>query len=231
MDNHYHLILETPDGNLSKGMRQLNGVYTKEFNKKHKRAGHIFQGRYKAILIQKESHLLEVCRYVVLNPVRAKAADMPEEWAWSSYHATSGIAKPHVCLSRDWILGQFAERRKAAEKRYKEFVISGIGDNGLWRELKGQTLLGDDDFIDALIGYVKGYKEVEEIPKVQRYVSRPSLYEIFESTRVRSKGVRNMKIVEAVYEYGYSQKEVADYLGKHYTTISIIISKTLKSKT
>ncbi len=68
MDNHYHLLIETPDGNLSMGMRQLNGVYTQLFNKRHKRTGHLFQGRYKAILIQKDSHLLEVCRYVVLNP-------------------------------------------------------------------------------------------------------------------------------------------------------------------
>ncbi len=71
MKNHYHLIIETPEGNLSKGMRQLNGVYTQLFNKRHKRVGHIFQGRYKAILIQKDSHLIETCRYVVLNPVRA----------------------------------------------------------------------------------------------------------------------------------------------------------------
>jgi REP element-mobilizing transposase RayT len=71
MDNHYHLVIETPDGNLSRGMRHLNGVYTMRFNRDHQRVGHVFQGRYKAILIQKESHLLEVCRYVVLNPVRA----------------------------------------------------------------------------------------------------------------------------------------------------------------
>ncbi len=94
MNNHYHLIIETPDGNLSAGMRQLNGVYTQTFNKRHKRVGHLFQGRYKAILIQKDSHLLEVCRYVVLNPVRAKAAERPEMWKWSSYQGTRGKEKP-----------------------------------------------------------------------------------------------------------------------------------------
>src|SRR5512142_907392 len=72
MGNHYHLVLETPDGNLAKGMRQLNGVYTQRFNRQHKRVGHVFQGRYKAILEQKESYLLELARYVVLNPVRAR---------------------------------------------------------------------------------------------------------------------------------------------------------------
>ena len=93
MTNHFHLLIETPDGNLSLGMRQLNGVYTQLFNKWHGRVGHLFQGRYKAILIQKDSHLLEVCRYVVLNPVRAKMVEKPEEWKWSSYLATAGKIK------------------------------------------------------------------------------------------------------------------------------------------
>ena len=101
MTNHYHLLIETPDGNLSLGMRQLNGVYTQLFNKWHGRTGHLFQGRYKAILIQKDSHLLEVCRYVVLNPVRAKMIEKPEEWKWSSYLATAGKTKPHPCLTTD----------------------------------------------------------------------------------------------------------------------------------
>ncbi|RJQ52385.1 MAG: transposase [Nitrospiraceae bacterium] len=231
MDNHYHLIMETPEGNLSKGMRQLNGVYTLMFNKEHRRVGHIFQGRYKAILIQKESHLLEVCRYVVLNPVRARAVEKPEEWKWSSYQATSGKSKPHECLSRDWILGQFAESRMAAQKRYEDFVMAGIGENGIWKKVKGQSLLGDDDFVDTLITYVKGYEEMVEIPKVQRYMSRPEMRELFKETVFNNRQSRNKKILEAVYKYGYTQKEVADYLGKHYTTISGIIGKILKSKT
>lgn len=231
MDNHYHLMMETPEGNLSKGIRQLNGIYTLIFNKKHKRVGHIFQGRYKAILIQKESHLLEVSRYVVLNPVRARAVERPEEWKWSSYQATSGIEKAHECLNRDWILRQFAESRKEAQKKYEEFVMAGIGENGIWKKVKGQSLLGEDDFVEALIGYVKGYEEVEEIPKVQRYMSRPKLNEIFKETVFNNRQSRNKKIIEAVYKYGYTQKEVAGYLGKHYTTISGIIGKILKSKT
>ncbi len=91
MDNHYHLVVETPEANLARGMRQLNGVYTQLSNRRHRTAGHLFQGRYKAILIQKESHLLEVCRYVVLNPLRAKAVARVEEWKWSSYQGTAGL--------------------------------------------------------------------------------------------------------------------------------------------
>ncbi len=93
MSNHYHLVIETPEGNLSRGMRQLNGVYTQRYNRRHERVGHLFQGRYKAIVIDKESHLLEVCRYVVLNPVRAGMVKRPEQWRWSSFRATAGIDK------------------------------------------------------------------------------------------------------------------------------------------
>jgi REP element-mobilizing transposase RayT len=88
-----HLVIETPEGNLSKGMRQLNGLYTQGYNRRHRTVGHLFQGRYKAILIQKESHLLEVCRYVVLNPLRAQATDRVEQWKWSSYRATAGLGQ------------------------------------------------------------------------------------------------------------------------------------------
>ncbi len=133
MNNHYHLIIETPDGNLSKGMRQLNGVYTQSFNRNNKRVGHVFQGRYKAILIQKDSHLLEVCRYVVLNPVRARAVKKPEEWKWSSYRATAGIDKPHPALTTDWITGQFAKRSRTAQKKYREFVAAGVTEEASGR--------------------------------------------------------------------------------------------------
>ena len=225
MNNHYHLVIETPDGNLSKGMRQLNGVYTQTFNKRHNRVGHIFQGRYKSILIQKESHLLEVCRYVVLNPVRAKIAENPEGWEWSGYRSTSGIEKPHPCLTTDWILGQFGKRKRQAEKKYKDFVKAGIGERNIWKEVKGQSILGEDDFVEGLINYIRGHEEIKEIPKSQRYIGRPEFKEIFNDKTLSSKQIRNKKIIEAIEAYGYSQKGVADYLGMHYSTISKLVSK------
>ena len=225
MNNHYHLVIETSDGNLSKGMRQLNGVYTQLFNKRHKRVGHIFQGRYKAILIQKESHLLEVCRYVVLNPVRAKTVTGAKEWRWSSYRATCGIDKPHPCLTTDWILGQFAKQKRPAEKKYKEFIEAGIGEKGIWRSVKGQSILGSDEFVEKLIGYVKGHEDNKEIPKSQRYVNRPALEKIFKKEVLSNRKVRNSRIKEAVNRYGYSQKEIADYLELYYTTISRIVNE------
>src|SRR5919109_5544610 len=91
MANHYHLLIETPKPNLSLGMRQLNGLYTQSFNRRHKRVGHLFQGRFKAIVVQKESYLLDLCRYIVLNPVRIKGDVRMDAWKWSSYRATAGL--------------------------------------------------------------------------------------------------------------------------------------------
>lgn len=155
MNNHYHLVIETPDGNLSIGMRQLNGVYTQKFNKKHHRTGHLFQGRYKAILVQKQSHLLEVCRYVVLNPVRAKIIENLDDYKWSSYRATIGLDKQPEFLYTDWILNQFDSDKKRARRFYKDFVLAGIKNENLYENVKGQILLGEEDFIKNLLQYTK----------------------------------------------------------------------------
>jgi putative transposase len=224
MNNHYHLVIETPDGNLSKGMRQLNGVYTMRFNRRHGSVGHVFQGRYKAILIQKESHLLEVCRYVVSNPVRAKVVKTPERWRWSSYRATAGIEEAHPCLTTDWVLGQFGSRRRTAEKRYRAFVLDGIGGHRIWEDVEGQSILGERDFVDRLIDFVRGYEEVIEIPKDQRYMTRPSLGEIFKGME-GEKGKRDAGIAEAIERWGYSGREVANHLGLHYSTVSRLINE------
>ena len=107
MANHCHLLIETPQPNLSRGMRQLNGVYTQVFNRRHHRVGHLLHGRFSAILVEKEPHVLELCRYVVLNPVRAKAVTWPGDWLWSSYCATVGELPAPAWLTMDWVLGQF----------------------------------------------------------------------------------------------------------------------------
>src|SRR5574342_189369 len=126
MDNHYHLLIETPKANLSLGMRQLNGIYTQAFNRRHRRAGHLFQGRYKAILVQKEAHLLELCRYVVLNPLRVKVRDRVDQWKWSSFKATAGLDRAPEFLTVDWILNQFGTKRGQAQDRYAAFVREGL---------------------------------------------------------------------------------------------------------
>jgi|SRR5450759_356080 len=106
MGNHYHLLVETPLGNLSRGMQRLNGRYTQWFNFRHARAGHLLQGRFRAILVEKEAHLLELCRYVVLNPVRARMVESAGQWPWSNYRMTSGQSRPPEWLEADWALSR-----------------------------------------------------------------------------------------------------------------------------
>ncbi|MDP3562337.1 MAG: transposase [Legionellaceae bacterium] len=101
MSNHYHLLIETPQGNLSPGMQLLNSIYTQKFNRSRNRVGHVFQGRYKSILVEKESYLLELSRYIVLNQVRAKMVEKAGDWFWSSYQITLGKAPKPFWLSPD----------------------------------------------------------------------------------------------------------------------------------
>jgi len=222
MGNHYHLVIETPDGNLSKGMRQLNGIYTQAFNRRHRRAGHLFQGRFKGILVQKDSHFLEVCRYVVLNPVRAKTVKHPGQWAWSSYRATAGQSSIPLCLTVDEILGHFGQRQGRAQKKYRNYVIEGISAATIWENLEAQSLLGLEGFAEALSGHVRGQQTLREIPKGQRLMGRPSLKRLFEKME-NAITKRNHLIADAVHKYGYSQMEVARQVGLHYSTVSRLI--------
>ena len=175
-------------------------------------------------MIQKDSHLLEVCRYVVLNPVRAKMVEKPEAWNWSSYRATAGRESSHPCLTVDWMLGQFSGKRGKAEQEYRQFVQWGINKETIWAEVRGQALLGEDEFADSLVAHLRKHKDVPEIPKSQRYVNRPLLGKIFTEQVIRDKQKRDRNIVEAVEKHLYSQREIADHLGLHYTSVSRIIS-------
>jgi hypothetical protein len=130
----------------------------------------------------------------------------------------------------DWVLGQFGSKKRAAEKRYRAFVMDGIGGSRIWVDVKGQSILGDGDFVNRLVDYARGYEEVKEIPKIQRYLNRPSLAEIFKNSRGDKRG-RDRGITEAVKRWGYSEREVADYLRLHYSTVSRLIGRKGDSKT
>lgn len=223
MDNHYHLLIETPDGNLSKGMRQLNGVYTQKYNWLHQTTGHVFQGRYKAILVEKDSYLLELCRYVVLNPVRAGMTEKPEQWIWSSYRFTAGTKNPPEYLTTDWILRLLHQNKSEAQKQYRRFVRSGIGLKSIWEELQGQILLGEEAFIDSHRDLLHDKQPVKEIPRTQRYLNRPKLSNLF--SKSKDKTDRNKQIHRAHIQHGYTLKEIADHLRIHYTTVSKIIKQ------
>ena len=127
MSNHYHLVVETIEGNLSQGMRQLNGVYTQHVNRALQRVGHVLQGRYKAVMVEKEGHLLELARYVALNPVRAGMVSDAGQLRWSSYGAFVGLASAPQWLEVDWVLGQFGVERAQAVVRFVDFVRAGVG--------------------------------------------------------------------------------------------------------
>ncbi len=150
MDNHYHLLLETPEPNLVRGMRRLNGVYTQAFNRRHKRVGHVLQGRYKAILVDKDSYLLELCRYVVLNPVRAGMVASAGQWPWSSYLATAGKMACPDWLAAEQVLALFACDRSQTRRAYTRFVSEGVRGESPWDHLKGQIYLGPDAFIGRM---------------------------------------------------------------------------------
>jgi len=225
MDNHYHLLIETPDGNLSKGMRQLNGVYTQHFNQHHKRVGHVFQGRYKAILVQRETYLLELSRYIVLNPVRARMVRSAKDWPWSSYRATSGVVESPKWLNTDWLLTTFAKTRKPAIERYQQFVTEGKNQPSPWEQLKNQIFLGDEQFVEDMQCKLNINQELSEIPKAQRRkVPKPLEY------YSNKNKTRNQCITAAYQSGGYSMKEVGEHFGVHYSSVSKIIKQMRDSQ-
>ena len=164
MGNHYHLIVETRDANLARGMRQLNGLYTQRLNRRHGRVGHVFQGRYAAILVERDSHLLELARYVVRNPVRAGLVDRAEAWPWSSYRAMIGRGARPAWLHCDWLLRQFAGEPAQARLAYRAFVSEGPEGRDPWRDLAGQIYLGGAGFVRSMLARAGDGGERVEIP-------------------------------------------------------------------
>lgn len=227
MTNHYHLLIETPNANLSRGMRQLNGIYTQATNRRHDRTGHLLQGRFKSILVEKESHLLQLARYVVLNPVRARMVRSPRDWKWSSYRATAGQVDPPEFLSIDWILSQFDDDPARAVHAYRRFTRQGRAVC-VWDDLRGGSLLGTKAFIERLKPHLKTRATSIEIPRKERLAGRPSLEELF--ANVEDRMSRNEQIYQAVRVYEYKLKEVSDFLGLYYSTISVIAKRVAQVK-
>ena len=221
MSNHYHIVVETPEANLSAGMRQLNGVYTQKVNRRHHRVGHVFQGRFKGILVERDSYLLELARYVVLNPVRAGIVKQVRQWKWSSYLAMVGKAPRPEWLHTDWLLGQFGTSRARQIARYIEFVQEGIREPGVWDGLKGQVFLGSDAFVQAMQAELEAAAKhtQREIPRLQRRALARSLdyYRgAFEDTKTG---------MAAAYATGdYTLQAIADAFGVHYSTVSRAVS-------
>jgi putative transposase len=205
MSNHYHLLIETPKPNLPLGMRQLNGVYAQRFNRRHARYGHLFQARYRSILVEKETHLLATARYIVLNPVRAGICNHPREYRSSSYRATVGLDTAAKFLTTDWILSQFGAGRRRAREAYRAFVESEVAGA---IEIRGERV-GSMRFLRNRHGIDPPLAEIkrDHIEPVRR-----PLDEIFSQSP--------HPISDAYRVHGYALREIAEHLGCHYSTIS-----------
>lgn len=224
LDNKYCLVVETPKPNLSVGMRQLNGIYTQKYNRKHNLAGHVFQGRFKAVIIEKEKYLLDICRLVVLQPATSGTTKNYATYKWSSYKATAGLAEGPAFLETGWILSQFAKRPKNAHKKYIGYVKEGKKAESPLNNVRGQIFLGSNKFIQKLKPQLNKGKSKKDMPKWQRNLNRPPIEEVFKNVENKSVKQRNIRIKQANEKYGYTLKQIGDYLGLHYTSVSRIIN-------
>lgn len=228
MDNHYHLVIEAVDGILSLGMALLNGKYTQRFNLRHNMVGHVFQGRFKAILVEKKSYLLELIRYVLMNPVRARMVDSPDQWKYSSYPAILGHASSPGFLARDWILGHFGSDYQQSLKAFKDFVEAGPSSDDLMEKVRSNTFLGDEAFIKKAMRFSRGRKRFKDIPKDERFADRPKLKSIF--YEVMDKQDRREAIYCAHVKYGYTFIEISRHLRIHSSTVSRALQQYIKGK-
>jgi len=178
MTNHFHLLIETPTGGLSRGMQGMLTNYVQTFNRKRRRKGGLFQGRFKSHLVEKESYLLELARYIVLNPVRAKMVERPEDYPWSSYRATVGLETAPAWLTTSWLLAQFS----ASPLRYRNFVDAGVGlERSPWDDLQHQIFLGSAQWLERMRGWVESEARSVEIPRTQRCIARPGVETVIET--------------------------------------------------
>jgi REP element-mobilizing transposase RayT len=214
MTNHYHVVVETVEGNLSAGMRQLNGLYTQRFNRRHGMVGHLFQGRYKAILVQKEAYLLELSRYVVLNPVRAAMVSRPEEWYWSSYVAVMDDRAAPDWLDTDWLLGQFGKQRSRARLAYQAFVAAGVGAPSPLLATRHQLILGDDAFVERH-QQSKTNEELREVSMAHRRALALPL-----ETYAEKFSDRDTAMAQAYKSGAYTMAQIAEQFDVHYMTVS-----------
>ena len=221
MGNHYHLLVETPEPNLSMTMQWLNVSYATYFNRKQDRSGHLFQGRFKAILIDADAYLNHLSRYIHLNPVRAGIIDAPGQYRWSSYLAFIGEQISPKFLKTAGLLGNFGRNKKEACKNYKEFVegvdIKTIKDPS--KKLAGGFILGDTDFVnwvkDTFLSKREDEKEIPQLKKLKPRVTPKIIVEHvskafnIEVAKIQKKGLKRNKA-----------REVAIYLGREISRLS-----------
>jgi hypothetical protein len=224
MSNHYHLFLETPEGNLSQIMRHINGAYTTYFNVKRKRAGHLFQGRYKAIIVDADAYAAELSRYIHLNPVRAGIIAKPEDYEWSSYRNYIGLDKTPEWLKTGFILHCFSGTD--ASNKYRRFVNDAMNHNNE-SPLKGvvaSTILGDSEFVKRIASKHLGEKQADRNVPAVRKLNRPTLDVIIAAIEMEpgmKEGMsRNMSIYLCHRHSGARLREIGDRFGLSDAAVS-----------
>ena len=221
MGNHYHLVVESVTGRLSRAMQYINGSFGRHFNERHDRAGHLFQGRFKASLIERDTYLLEAVRYVELNPCRANLVSRPEAWDWSSFRPRLLLEDVPSCLCTEALLGMFGPPEEK-RRRYSEFISAGLAVLTTPSPLADETILGSRDFLAKQAKRSRQESARRRVPSRQSLVDRPSLASLLYNCRDRRQ--RRSAGTAACLVHGYTMSEVADYLYVHYTTVSRWVS-------
>lgn len=230
MTNHFHLVIQTPEPNLSRGMQWLNGRYAGWFNHRHQRAGHLFQGRFDAVLVEKEAYFAELLRYVVLNPVRAKIVGRPEKYQWSSYRATAGFAAAPDWLDVPAAVGWLGAEPVGAHSAYRKFVLAAIGcEERLWDKVTNAIYLGGEEWTKQMRKQVESRPRSTDHPKTQRAVGRPQMHAIVKT--VATVASRSNDAIPAVS--GAQRRRLIAWIGWHeglITLRSIAASLRLRSE-
>ena len=178
----------------------------------------MFQGRYKGLLVEKENYLLEIARYVVLNPVRAGIVDSPGQWPWSCYRAMIGEEVASEWLETRAILAASSSDESEAIDRYVRFLAEGKGQPSPWEQIKHQVLLGSDAFVDRMKRKIPVGRDLREVPQSK---ARPRAQPL--AAYERDHPERNRAIAEAYASGGYTLQEIGDYFGLHYSRVSKIV--------
>jgi putative transposase len=174
MDNHFHLAIETPEPTLSRGMKWVEGKYVQAINRRWGRVGTLFQGRFKAQLVEGETHLLTLIRYIALNPVRAKMVERPEDYRWSSYRALAGLAAAPVWLDPSKTLASFGVDLLSQQRELRSFMEAGAGiTRAPWKDAVGQILIGSASWVERMRGVLEAKLRSTDHPAMQRYAARP----------------------------------------------------------
>lgn len=238
LDNHFHVFLQTPEGNLSAGMAHLNGTYAGYFNDRHRRVGHLMQGRFKSVVVEDCGYWRELGRYVHLNPVQAGLVRRPEDWAWSSYagYHRLGRRQEWVCYGR--VLAEFGGDTSQGRRAYRQYIAEGLArelDNPLAKAVHG-LVLGSDAFVAKIRRLAAQHEDTAELPVLRRLKRPADMSAVIVAVTARfggdaanwRPGRRCDDIARAVAAYiarqatSNSSKQIADALGyRNPSSISV----------